>query len=307
VVGSVRTEVTTRTATDEDVPALAGLAAAHQADPRRHLGEFGPTADGIARQLEELDPGGVGSVIVATAGDEVVGFLGAEWDDDPPRVWWFGPVIADDVDWQSTADLLYAAAHRLLPVTVTEEEFGPDGRHTELPAFATRHGFERHEASVLLGRPLPGDDLDALTDVTGAPDLQVRPFRDTDRPATAVLHDELFPNTHLPGARLDEGTDRAVLVAERAGALVGYVAAERQEDGTGYVDFLGVAGDQRGSGSGRLLVAAACRELVDRFGCTEVFLTVRVSNVAARRVYAACGFEEERELVPWRKGFRPPT
>jgi ribosomal protein S18 acetylase RimI-like enzyme len=73
------------------------------------------------------------------------------------------------------------------------------------------------------------------------------------------------------------------------------------------VDFIGVATDQRGSGIGRSLVVVACRELADRFGCTEVSLTVRVSNLAARRVYAACGFEEERELVPWRKGFALST
>jgi ribosomal protein S18 acetylase RimI-like enzyme len=303
----VHEQLRTRSATDDDVAQLAALAAAHQADPHRHLGEFGPTAEGIATQLIELEPAGVAGIVVATVDGEVVGFLGAEWDDDPPRVWWLGPVVDGTVDWQHAADELYGAAHRLLPASVTEEELAPDARHTELAAFATRHGFERHEASVLLGRPLPGEDLDAVLARPDAAGTQVRPFLEADRPQVAALHDRLFPAAHLPGARLDEGTDRVVLVVVRDGALVGYVAAERQEDGTGYVDFLGVSPDRRGEGLGRRLVAVACRQLADELGCTEVFLTVRVSNAAARQVYAACGFVEERELVPWRKGFRPPA
>jgi ribosomal protein S18 acetylase RimI-like enzyme len=291
-----------RTATPDDLGELAALVAAQQADPTRHVGEYGPTATGIAEQLTELAPGGLDAVVVAIADAAIVGVLAAEWDEDPPRVWWLGPVVAPGTDWQQTADALYDHLRRRVPATVTEEEFGPDERHVELAAFAARRGFTAEEASVVLVRELPEADGSAGLPPDVSP-ARLRPFVEDDRAPVADLHDRLFPATHTPGGRLDEGRDRLVWVAELGGRLAGYVAAERQEDGTGYVDFLGVDPAAQGQGIGRHLVATACELLHDRHGCREVTLTVRVSNAPARRVYGRCGFVEERVLVPWRRGF----
>jgi ribosomal protein S18 acetylase RimI-like enzyme len=281
-----------------ELTAVASLVAAQQDDPTRHIGYLGTSAAGIGEQLAELEPAGLGGAVVAVEGAEVVGMLAAEWDDDPPRVWWHGPVVAADHDWQATALMLDAAARRLLPATVVEEEYAPDSRHDELPTFAAGLGFRAEEGSVVLSRPLPAP----IPDHRPAGAL-LRPFAERDRTAVAALHDRLFPATHTTGARLDEGRDRSVLVATVGEQIVGYVAAERQESGEGYVDFLGVDADHRGQGLGRLLVAAACARLSEQFGCVEVHLTVRASNAAARAVYGACGFTEERVLVPWRRGF----
>ena len=86
------------------------------------------------------------------------------------------------------------------------------------------------------------------------------------------------------------------------GVPVGYVAVEVQPDGSGYVDYLGVAAQARGAGLGRVLVAGALRGLAAR-GVTRVHLTVRVDNATARALYASLGFVEERVAVPYRRGF----
>ena len=78
--------------------------------------------------------------------------------------------------------------------------------------------------------------------------------------------------------------------------------AEIQPGGLGYIDFVGVHTDQRGRGFGRALVHATLTELVAR-GVSAAHLTVRESNVAARRLYGSLGFREERLLRPYRKGF----
>lgn len=288
-----------RAAEPADLVALAAMIAAAQRDPARHVGEFGMDADGIAQQLAELEPGGLAGCRLAVDAGSIVGVLAAEWDDAPPRVWWYGPVALDDVDQDPVADALYASLRATLPASVVQEELAPDRRNRGLASFAERHGFHAEEASVVLHRRLGA----AAEDATAPARADLRPFEEGDRDAVATLHEQLFPGTHTPGHRLDEGRDRVLLVAEAEGRLVGYVAVERQEDGEGYVDFLGVAPGSRGRGLGRELVTAGIGVLRERFGCPGVSLTVRVSNAAARRVYERCGFEEERELVPWRKGF----
>jgi ribosomal protein S18 acetylase RimI-like enzyme len=297
--------VEVRVASSAELAAIASMVAGQQQDPTRHVGYLASEEDAIAVQLTELEPSGLDGTVVAMDGDQVVGVLAAEWDDDPPRVWWHGPVVARGWDWQGVADALDAAARRLLPASVREEEYAPDARHEELAAFATRHGAVAGEGSVVLSRQLD-DTVTAPTDgdLGGSLDgTVIRSFEEGDRSAVAVLHDALFPDTHTRGHRLDEGTDRLVRVAVRDGEVVGYVAAEQQEGGEGYVDYLGVTEAVRGSGLGTALVDLACAQLRAR-GCASVHLTVRTSNVAARRVYARCGFTEERILVPWRVGFR---
>jgi ribosomal protein S18 acetylase RimI-like enzyme len=288
-----------RGATTADLPAIAALVAEQQRDPTRHVGYLATAEAAIAAQLLGLEPAGLDGAVVAVEGGRLVGMLAAEWDEDPPRVWWHGPVVAGGRDWQTTADALEAVARRVLPATVREEEHAPDARHTLLAAFAARHGAVAGEGSVVLGRPL----AEPLTFPSGGlEDVTLRPFVARDRAAVAALHDALFPGTHTPGHRLDEGPRRLVWVAAVAGELAGYVAAERQEEDEGYLDFLGVVPAFRGRGLGAALVATACEQL-RLSGCPSVHLTVRESNQAARRVYARCGFTEERVLVPWRRGF----
>lgn len=68
----------------------------------------------------------------------------------------------------------------------------------------------------------------------------------------------------------------------------------------GWISGVGVAPEQRRRGIGRALM----EQLLDHAaaaGLTEVRLEVIVENVAARRLYAALGFQEIRELLIWRR------
>lgn len=279
---------------------MAALVAAQQADPARHVAYESMAAAAIASELAELEPAGLDGLLVAVDGEEVVGALGAEWDERPPRVWWHGPYAAvDDEAWPAVAAALLDAGRTLLPASVEEEELAPDDRHALLARLAARRGFTGGEASAVLSAALP---------VASPPPVEgvvLRPFAEDDRAAVAALHDPLFPDTHLPGDRLDQGRDRVVVVAEARDGIAGYAALERQTDGAGYLDFLGVDPAWRGRGLGRALVAGACARLVEVHGCRDLHLTVRESNAVARALYAALGFTEERLIRPWRRGFRP--
>lgn len=79
------------------------------------------------------------------------------------------------------------------------------------------------------------------------------------------------------------------LVATMDGSVIGYavvlVAATESE-----LANLAVSRLVQRQGVGRQLLDAACRNASQR-GCTEMFLEVRDSNEAARRLYGAAGFE----------------
>ncbi|MBW3657777.1 MAG: GNAT family N-acetyltransferase [Actinobacteria bacterium] len=289
---------------DDEVDAVARWIATQQADPARHIGSESMDAGAIATDLRQLEPGGLDDVLVAVDGDDVVGLLALEHDTVPPRVWWRGPYVADGADVDAVADALLAVGRARLPGHVTQEEFGADARHAWLPAFAERHGFVAEEASAVLVRDL-GGDADVLRGAAAPPaGVELARVSDATAPAVVALHDAIFPGTHSSGTRIAApGQDHAVLVASRAGEVVGYVAVERQEDATGYVDYLGVAVGERGTGIGRALVAAGCVWLHDEAGCPSVNLTVRESNRGARRLYESLGFDEERLLRPYRRGF----
>ena len=77
-----------------------------------------------------------------------------------------------------------------------------------------------------------------------------------------------------------------VLVAEDFGYLIGWSAA-----GVAEIERIGVLPEQRGQGWGALLVREATAAFANR-GAREIYLEVRESNVAARALYKACGFEE---------------
>ena len=100
-----------------------------------------------------------------------------------------------------------------------------------------------------------------------------------------------------------------VLVAEQDGRIVGCITyvpgpespmAEHLRPGEASIRMLGVTGDVRGQGVGRLLVEA-CIDRARRRGCTAVFLHSTSYMHAAHRMYARLGFSRvpERDWRPY--------
>lgn len=80
------------------------------------------------------------------------------------------------------------------------------------------------------------------------------------------------------------------LVAERGGAVLGYVIAHHALDEAEILN-LGVGRAQQRQGIGRALVQGMLAQLRQR-GVVKVFLEVRESNTAAQRLYEALGFAQ---------------
>ena len=147
------------------------------------------------------------------------------------------------------------------------------------------------------------------------PAVAIRPATRTDVPALGRLaallvrsHHELDPRRFIPAtprteqgygaylaSQLDE-PDVFVLVAERAGAVVGYTYAALE--GPDYMSLRGPAGvlhdivvdpEHRGGGVGRMLLDATLATLASR-GAPRVVLSTAERNAAAQRLFERAGF-----------------
>lgn len=122
--------------------------------------------------------------------------------------------------------------------------------------------------------------------------VRVRPASVADLAAVAALERAAFSDPWSPSSfrNLLGNPTVCFSVAERDGAVVGYsvvwFAADEAE-----LANLAVSAAARGGGIGALLVDAVLAEALRR-GAATVYLEVRESNGAARRLYASRQFAE---------------
>jgi ribosomal-protein-alanine N-acetyltransferase len=129
-----------------------------------------------------------------------------------------------------------------------------------------------------------------------------------DLPAVLRLEESLFGDEAWSDAMLAselegaEASGRYYLVAEDAGALVGYAGLLSPGGGQSDVLTMAVAQQRWGQRIGALLLDALLAEAARRDG-TDVFLEVRVDNARAQRLYRSRGFTE----IGIRRGYYQPS
>lgn len=294
------TTVELRSASAADLPHLAAIAASLQVRPERHIPRLGMDANDIQAELEELTWQPISAVAAASGDgdpDDIVGWLIGDVDEEMGRVWWIGPFVRAD-DWQSIASELLAEARRRLPSNVAEEEMAVDARFADFEPWVAERGFHADPGSWAL--TLEGD-LMAPADTH---EIAYRSMSDSDHDDVARIHDEQFPGSHTTGARLiaQHDVERPRLVVVGGGRVLGYVAVEKEPDGSGYIDFVGVEPTQRRRGLGGGLIRAGVAAL-KALDAEPVHLTVREDLAGARELYASLGFTEECLIRPFRRGF----
>ncbi|HET9597433.1 MAG TPA: GNAT family N-acetyltransferase, partial [Anaeromyxobacteraceae bacterium] len=143
-------------------------------------------------------------------------------------------------------------------------------------------------------------------------DVVIRPARTDDAADVAAMANDLnrceglAPDAHTAESvrrdLLRPGSPFSVLVAERGGALVGYILFHETYNtdvaarGVWALDLY-VDPEERSTGIARRLMCAMAAKAF-RDGCRSVWGTVRAANRAARWFYASCGMTNHdcREL-----------
>lgn len=124
--------------------------------------------------------------------------------------------------------------------------------------------------------------------------MRLEPAELGDLPSVSGIERLAFADPWSPAAfaaMLGRDAVQFAVVREDAGTPpLGYVVAIFAGD-EGEIANLAVAEAARGRGLGALLVGAALTE-AERRAVNTLYLEVRESNAAARRLYASSGFEE---------------
>jgi ribosomal protein S18 acetylase RimI-like enzyme len=279
---------------ENEADAVLQLIAAEQSRAERNIAYVGTDADGIGRELDELDPPWRESARVVRASDgSVRGVVAVECDLSVSKAWIYGPWVAgDDDDWNECAPTLLDAALAQVPAGVRDLECCGDVANVRLARLTTARGWN---ASVV--NHAMTIEADAVTEWPRHAD-GVRPAASDDIEAIAPLHDAAFPNTHTPADRL---TDKmTVLVASVGDGIAGYAAGRLQPDGEGYVEYVAVDSARRGEGFGRLLTKVMTAQLMDASPKHQVSLNVRGDNVEAFGLYKTLGFAIDASIVGYR-------
>jgi ribosomal-protein-alanine N-acetyltransferase len=167
------------------------------------------------------------------------------------------------------------------------------------------------EAGPGAGLPLPGHEMEPVYvrpaqaeervrhKVTGLMPARIRPLKSEDLAVVDELEHRLFGDPWPRSFFLEAMTDptAVLLVAERGGAVAGYLVATLQTP-CAELQNLATAPEQQRCGVARALVAemlAVCRVRDVR----EVRLEVRASNAAAQALYRTLGFR----LAGLRRGY----
>lgn len=137
--------------------------------------------------------------------------------------------------------------------------------------------------------------------------LTIRDQRAEDLPALQAIaassyqlsrfyYDGRFPRERCDAlyaewiARSSRAVGERVLVAERQGAVAGFLSADyAPAEQAGQIGLVGISADARGLGIGHVLVQAAQRWFHEQ-GARRVSVVTQGRNIAAQRLYQRCGF-----------------
>ena len=243
-----------------------------------------PLSDDTLTQLSSPDA----QHAVAREGDRIVGY--AQRRDGSAEVAAHASAIAPLLDAVAAPGLLVWS----------------HGRHSRLAPVLAQRGFERDRELFQLRRPL----TELPPDPALPSDVVVRAFRPgRDEDAWLAVNAAAFAAHREQGRRTRAELDALMaqpwfaaedfLLAERAGALLGYHWTKVHGEGLGEVYVLGVGPDAQGLGLGNALLVRGLHHLVER-GCETVLLYVDGDNQGARRLYERAGFTEHDLDVQWR-------
>jgi ribosomal protein S18 acetylase RimI-like enzyme len=287
-----------------DLDEVLTFIAAEQAHPDRGTTMLGEERDGIAAELDDLEPDWRTSLRAVREDGRLVAAVVGDWDAELGRAWIHGPWVADgDADlWARWSRPLVESVLAQLPDGIEDWELAADASHVLMASLGADLGLAPSEANHVY-------TVDAAT-VAGwrAPAGEVRTATSADRETIRPLHDQEFPATYAPVETLlpDEPDGKYVVaVAFDGDTFLGYAAGRVQPDGEGYLDFIAVSDEARGRGTGRALMAAVCRPVLDASTTGKVHLTVQDHREPARAMYEALGFERSLAIVGYR--CRPPS
>lgn len=291
-------EIAFRLAQRSDIPMLARWLVQICENPQQHCmhswsGEDAADLGGLL--LKYLVDGEL-VYVLAFQGENLVGAMGCEYDEELHRGWLHGPHAEID-DWESPAEELFARVLEALPSSITILDAYPNTANTRAVDFYGRRGFARvgdvsHVYGLVSGHRVASREAPC------------GPLEKCHEPSFLELYHTLFPDAYYSGRRILNmiGSSYRVFVVAEGTDVLGFAAGSADEGSkSGEVQFVGVREDRRGKGLGRRLLRTAVDWLFDDAAMSQVFLNVRQDVPHARSLYESVGFKHRYSGISLRK------
>ena len=236
------------------------------------------------------------SHVLAFQGENLVGAMGCEYDEELHRGWLHGPHAKID-DWDSLAEDLFVRVVEALPPSVTILDAYPNTANTRAVDFYGRHGF----SEVGGVSHVYGLTSESRVASRAAPCVRLQKCHE---PSFLELYHTLFLNAYYSGRRVLSmiGSSYRVFVISEGVDVLGFAAGSANEGSkSGEVQFVGVREDRRGKGLGRRLLCAVVDWLFDGAAVSEVTLNVHQDVPHARSLYESVGFTRRYSGLGLRK------
>jgi ribosomal protein S18 acetylase RimI-like enzyme len=226
--------------------------------------------------------------------------MAVDVDEELARSYLIGPLI-EHPRWREIALRLVQECLGLVPENATKQlEMFFDLGNSNVAELGRALGFETYKDVRVLR--FQRRDLGAVG--RGA----ALPFASEHHDAVIALHGELFPNTHLPGARMVAGLGdtKACFVRLDEDEVVGYIYMEVDEDtGSASIEFVGTSEAARGRGIGADLVRTGLHWMFGFDSVSETWLVVDEDNAGAQHLYRSLGWTEVHRFTSLRRSGRP--
>jgi dTDP-4-amino-4,6-dideoxy-D-galactose acyltransferase len=152
------------------------------------------------------------------------------------------------------------------------------------------------QASVGSGFRVPGSGSSQLATATESDIPQLQKIASDSYRITRFYADPNFDRARADALYVEwvtksvHGYADAVLVVKDEENVLGFVSCHiKPEDKSGSIGLVGVSENARGKGIGKQVVFAALEWFAEH-GCKSVTVVTQGRNIAAQRLYAACGF-----------------
>ena len=289
-----------RPAQATDLESIAQMIVEQNRHPDTHCihSDNAEDAPGTLREMQRLHAEGGLRFVVATGGDQLLGALGCELDEELGRAWLRGPFVsATEPDWRSLSSTLFQELLDSLPASIHIFDGFLNIANERGNQFYQERGFKQlrlvhvYQAASLVE---PSTALEPCD-----------PLLPTQTQSFIELHESVFPGTYATGQRILDKLDDShrVFTLSQGSQLLGYVYVTfDEESGEGSIEFIGVRETERGKNLGRRLLMAALRGLFEEKKAPLVMLVVNDNLTNARSLYESAGFQLKYTGVHSRKG-----
>lgn len=189
-------------------------------------------------------------------------------------------IVSGLEDLPTTLKQILADPHRRLAMTAAAAAL-TDGEGAERVAQAILEPGRTRAATPVRIRPATQEDAEPIW--LWRNDPVTRSASQTRAPVPWPDHITWFNGTLA-------GPHRRLFIAERDGSAVGMVRFDALGSGNAYEVNINIRPDARGGGTGRAVLAAACRYWVANHAPAQLEAVVHEDNRPSRRIFEALGF-----------------